>query len=124
MGEEKLKNTKQWGQLTIIDLFNCDKKIITNKKLLTKFVQDLCKQINMLPYGKTLIKKFGGAKLKGYSLMQFIETSSIVLHVDENKNNVFVDVFSCKSFDVQKAKQFSQQYFMAQSSKTKTIGRG
>ena len=112
-------------QSTIIDLYECEKKSLANAKRLREFPLALCKEIKMKPFGKPVLKKFGKGKLEGYSLtlLQFIETSSITIHVDEKEKKMFVDVCSCKRFNAFKAKDFSKQYFNAKKAKFRTIHR-
>ncbi len=104
---------KIWGQLMSINLYGCEYSLLTNPKKLKKFCIELCKEINMMPFGRPIIKRFGKGKLEGYSLMQFIETSSITIHLDEIGLRAFIDIFSCKTFDVNKAKKFSKSFFKA-----------
>lgn len=111
------------GQLTIIDLKECDKNLVKDKEVLAKFGKEICKVIKMVPFGEPIIKRFGKGKLKGYSLVQLIETSNITVHLDEFDNKVFIDIFSCKKFDSTKAKNFSKDYFKAGKVKWKTIFR-
>lgn len=111
------------GQLTVIDLNECDKDIVKDKKRLRLFGKELCNVIKMVPYGKPIVKRFGKGKLEGYSLVQLIETSNITVHMDEYENKVFIDIFSCKNFNEDKAKNFSKEYFKAKKVRVKTIMR-
>ena len=113
-----------WGQLTIVDLFDCDKKILLNQEMLGVFSALLCKEIRMKPFGMPIVKRFGKGNLHGLSLMQFIETSSIVIHLDDRGGRAFIDIFSCKKFDEKKTEKFCKEYFKAEKSKVKTIFRG
>jgi len=65
----------------------------------------------MKAHGETIIDRFGVGKLEGWSAMQFIETSSITVHADEVDNRCFIDIFSCKDFDADKAEKFSKTFF-------------
>lgn len=111
------------GQLTIINLKECDKNLVRDRVALGKFGKEMCKVIDMIPYGEPIIKRFGKRKLEGYSMVQFIETSNISVHLDEFENKVFIDIFSCKNFDSAKAKNFAKMYFKAKKFKSKTIFR-
>ena len=111
------------GQLTIINLHECDKNLVKDKRALKKFGNELCKVIEMKPYGKPIVKRFGKGNLRGYTLVQLIETSNITVHLDEFENKVFIDIFSCRNFDAKKAKDFSRDYFKAKEIKCKTIFR-
>lgn len=114
---------KDWGQLLILDLHQCNNDILTSEKKLKEFASKICKEINMKPFGEPLIKKFGEKKLKGYSLMQFIETSSVVIHADQFGDRVFIDIFSCKSFDIKTAAEFSKSFFEAKNARGRNILR-
>ena len=112
-----------FGQLTIIDLNECDKELVRSGSYVKKFVVGLCKAIKMNPCGEPLIRRFGNGNLEGYSLMQLIETSSVVVHLDEYKNNCFIDIFSCKEFDSKKAEKFCKNFFKAGNSKCRVLIR-
>lgn len=49
--------------------------------------------------------------LKGTSAIQFIMTSNITIHTLDILKNVYVNIFSCKDFDANKAAEFSQKFF-------------
>lgn len=116
-------SNKPWGQLLSLNLYDCDFKLLVSPKSLRKFCFKLCKKIKMIPYGPPIIKKFGKGKLNGYSLMQFIETSTITIHLDEFGLRAFIDIFSCKIFDINIAQKFSQEFFKAKRVKYKNIYR-
>ena len=116
-------NFQMEGQLTIINLHECDKNLVKDKRALKKFGIELCKVIDMVPYGKPIVKRFGKGNLRGYSLIQLIQTSNISVHLDEFENKAFIDIFSCKNFDSRKARDFSKQFFKAKKIKLKTLFR-
>ncbi|MFH1365458.1 MAG: S-adenosylmethionine decarboxylase [archaeon] len=115
---------KKWGQLLTLDLFGCDKSLLINPEKLKSFSNQIIKKINMVAHGEPLVERFGDGELYGYSLIQFIETSSITMHVDNFGNRVFIDVFSCKEFDSKKAEKFSKEFFRAKKIVAKTLYRG
>ena len=108
-----------WGKSVAIDLYFCAHDRVNNKEILQQFVVEIIQVIGMVAHGPTYIDRFGSAEehLEGYSAMQFIETSSITVHLDEVNNRAFVDIFSCKDFDAEKASEFTKQYFQAQEMK-------
>ena len=116
--------TKEWGQSIAIDLFGCDQKMLTDPKKLKTYVVQLTKKIKMKRHGETLIDRFGSGDLEGYSALQFIETSSIAIHLDEHGLRAFIDIFSCKRFNTQEAEKFTKAFFKAKTSKSKTFFRG
>jgi len=114
---------KPWGQMLSIDLGKCEYSLLTNPQKLKEFSEKFCKEIKMTPHGKPRIDRFGYGKLEGYSMMQFIETSTITVHLDEVGMRAFIDIFTCKSFDVEKAKKFCKNFFKAKTIKAKNWER-
>jgi len=114
-----------WGLLAVINLYDCDPKLIKNPKAIKKFIIELCRIIKMKRWGECQVEQLGKGHLEGYSAFQFIETSTIIAHFDDKTGNrAFIDVFSCKYFDQAKAAKFCQKYFKAKSSKFQSIIRG
>ena len=104
-----------WGRSVSLDLHGCDQKLVKSPPEIRRFVRELCRLIKMKRVGPANLKRFGYGNLRGYSLMQFIETSSIVGHFDEFGNRAFIDVFSCKTFNPRTAAKFCKDYFKAKS---------
>ncbi|UCC95914.1 MAG: S-adenosylmethionine decarboxylase [Candidatus Omnitrophota bacterium] len=114
-----------FGYELVIDLYGCDKKMISSKEKLQEYVDKLCKLIKMKKYGKTLLPYFGEKKnfTKGYSLVQLIETSSITGHFSEFWRTAYINIFSCKKYNYELAKKFTHQFFKANGIKAKFIIR-
>jgi len=102
-----------WGRSTSLDLHRCDHSSITNPTQIRKFVKELIKELKMKKVGPTRIKRFGHGKLRGYSMIQFIETSTIVAHFDEFADRAFIDVFSCKKYNPKLVTVFCKKFFHA-----------
>ncbi len=103
-----------WGLLASINLYGCNKEKITTPAIFKEFLAALTKEIDMKAHGEPMIEKFAEGHLEGYSVLQFIETSSITIHFDDKiGDRAFIDIFSCKYFDADKAKAFCQNYFEA-----------
>ncbi len=114
-----------YGLEVILDLYECDPKVIRSKKKLAQFVTRLCKLLRMEKYGKTLLPHFGynEAHTAGYSLLQFIETSSITGHFSEMWNAAYLNIFSCRAFDAPKAIRFTVKFFKAKRFKKHVLVR-
>ena len=112
-----------WGKSTSINLYDCNRKKLTDPKAIKLFIHKVIKIIDMVAHGPCLVERFGIGKLKGYSAMQFIETSSITVHCDEVGDRAFIDIFSCKNFDAKKAKDYAIKYFGAKKGMSITIDR-
>lgn len=118
-----MEQESPWGQSAAIDLADCAHDRLADSIGLKGFIRELVTVIGMVPHGECLLERFGGGELKGYSAMQFIETSSITMHCDEVRDRVFIDVFSCKNFDAAKAAEFSRNYFQAKQVKFRELER-
>lgn len=104
-----------WGYHLALDLGKCAPQSIRCAKNIEKFSKQLVRDIDMVPYGEPQIVMFGSGNKKGYTLVQLIETSNICAHFVEETNDMYLDVFSCKSFDAEKVRGIVQFYFRPQA---------
>jgi len=116
---------KVFGYELVLNLYNCDKDVITSKKKLQEYIDKLCKLIKMKKYGKTLIPYFGEKAefTKGYSLVQLIETSSITGHFSDYWATAYINIFSCKKYDHELARKFTRQFFKSKKMTSKLLVR-
>lgn len=91
-----------WGFHLLLDCARCDVNAINNPETLEKWVKELVVDIDMVPYGEPQIVHFGHGveHLEGWTVLQFIETSNIVAHFNDHTREGYIDIFSCKEFDV------------------------
>jgi S-adenosylmethionine decarboxylase len=113
-----------WGKSLSIDLYGCQKETISSMDSVRHFIETIIIEIGMVAHGPCYIERFGTGNLNGISAMQFIETSSITVHCDEEENRVFVDIFSCKDFDEKDAVRVSLDYFDAHEAVPHSLIRG
>lgn len=121
-----MKKGKQiFGYELIINLRGCDKEVLTSKKKLQSYVDQLCDLIKMKKFGKTILKYFGENKdfTKGFSLVQLIETSSITGHFSDNWNAAYLNIFSCQKYDHHKARKFTKDFFRAKKVSSRLLVR-
>ena len=104
-----------FGWELILDLYECDMAAISSEKSIRDYSLELCKVIDMIPYGEPLTPYFGEncEHTKGYSLLQFIETSSITGHFSEGTKTAYINIFSCREYDEKVAEEFTVKYFGA-----------
>jgi S-adenosylmethionine decarboxylase len=104
--------TQNFGHELILDLSNCNENI-DNKEKLAEYLQELCSEIDMKMYGKPIIEYFGVSevKTKGYTIVQLIETSSIVGHFSTNWKTAHINIFSCKDFSPNQALKITLAFF-------------
>ena len=76
------------------------------------FIKELVPSIDMIAHGEPIIEYLlPGDPKQGYSLLQLITTSNISAHFMELDGTAYFDIFSCKEFDVEKAKSIVSKYF-------------
>ena len=104
---------KFWGYHLMLDCANCNKEKIKDIEHIKKFVKAIIKGCKMKPLGDMLIEdlQVGAKEILGYSIAQFIHTSSITCHFADYSGNVYLDVFSCKPFDPSVVMAIMTKYF-------------
>jgi S-adenosylmethionine decarboxylase len=109
------KNTTEyWGVSSCIDLYDCDLALMQNAEAIRKFVVLLCDRIKMRRYGETQVVFFGDEpRVQGFSMTQLIETSLISAHFADASRAIYLDVFSCASYDSEETAKFAAEYFKA-----------
>lgn len=108
----EVKEKEAWGIASSIDIYNCDPETIRNADKIKEFVTQLCELIEMKRFGDTLVVNFGEEeRVAGFSMVQLIETSLISAHFANLTNTVYLDVFSCKPYDLTLVEQFSKTFF-------------
>jgi len=122
--ENQLKS-QQYGQEVVLDLYDCDPATIRSARKLRAFVDELIALLGMKKFGRTQTPYFGlnSPHTAGYSLLQFIETSSIVGHFSELTNAAYLNIFSCKPFDANAAARFTKKFFGAKRMRKRVIQR-
>ncbi|MCK9554910.1 S-adenosylmethionine decarboxylase [bacterium] len=104
-----------FGVETILDLYDCNLQVMRSEAKLREYVDKLCELLKMEKYGECLTPYFGlnNEHTAGYSLLQFIETSSITGHFAENTGTSYINIFSCGEYDPEKAAEFTRKFFGA-----------
>jgi len=112
-----------WGKLAIINLVDCIPETIRNEKNILSWASYLIDAIDMKAYGEPFIKRFAlhDPKVAGYSYFQAIETSHICAHFSEDSNTVFVNIFSCKDYEVDIAIDVCRKFFGFKSYQIRTL---
>lgn len=116
----------QFGQELTLDLYECDLEKISSGEHIKNFIIKLCDEvIFMKRFGEPLIEHFGHENpvTSGYSLVQLIETSCVSAHFSEYKKAVYLNIFSCKWFDGEKAEEFCKEWYGAKSVTSKMTQR-
>ena len=107
-----------YGQELILDLHNCNTMTFTRESI-ERFCSELCEVIDMercdLHFwddeGVPEVEKETNPKTKGTSAVQFILTSTIVIHTLDLMKTAYVNIFSCEEFDTDEAAKFTAKWF-------------
>lgn len=119
------KESSYWGLHTIIDLEKCDPVYTRNPHYIKKYVVDLCTAIEMKRYGDPIIVYFGKEdRVAGYSLVQLIETSCITGHFADETQTAYIDIFSCKPYDIHVVAYLTTEAFKASLKNITVLERG
>ncbi len=119
-----------YGKELILDIHNCDSSTFTRKSI-RNFFKELCDLIEMKrsrlvwwdDRGVPQEEQETEPHLKGTSAVQFIETSNIVIHTLDILESVYLNIFSCKDFDTNVAREFSQEWFKGKVANSHVIER-
>jgi len=108
-----------YGKELILDLHEVKNIHLFNRKDLKKFFVDLCDLIDMeredlhfwdeefTPEGE----KYTEEHLIGTSAVQFIRTSNITIHTLDVMKRVYLNIFTCKDFSPEDARDYCLKYF-------------
>lgn len=115
-----------WGQHLILDLAGCPRELLVDADHLRTWVKDLVDTIKMKAYGEPQLEHFAthSYDAAGFTLLQLIETSNICAHFAENLGQVYVDIFSCKTFDNEAAIACCRKYFEPETVEHHVLERG
>lgn len=124
------KEPSAYGFELILDLHGCDVAKFTRSSL-RKYFAALCKAIDMKrcdlhfwdDVGVPAEEKQTLPHTKGTSAVQFILTSSIVIHTLHLLKAVYVNIFSCKPYDRETAERLTKEWFGAEECRATFIER-
>lgn len=119
-----------YGYELLLDLHGCDVSRFTRQSL-TEYFTKLCKAIEMEQCelyfwddeGVPPKEQQTSPHTKGVSAVQFILTSSIVIHTLELLEAAYINIFSCKPFDRDVAEKLTKEWFGAKECRATFIER-
>ena len=135
MGYARMRDSlimgKPYGYELILDLHDCDVDTF-NRGSIEEYFEELCKRINMTrcdlhfwdDVGVSPEEKQTSPHTKGTSAVQFILTSTIVIHTLDLLKTVYVNIFSCKAYDPDVAADFTKKWFDGEIKNSTFIERG
>ena len=112
-----------WGYHLMLDCAGADHARITSGENIAAFAKTLVERIDMVAYGEPQVVRFGTGDKAGYTLVQLIETSNICAHFCEDTDTYYLDVFSCRPFDLQVVEATAFEYFGQESERVSYLTR-
>jgi S-adenosylmethionine decarboxylase len=100
-----------FGPHLMMDLRSCNKDKLSDYSLVFKILKELPDKIGMTKITQPYVFPYSGLipEDKGITGTVIIAESHISIHTFQEKDYCFVDVFSCKDFDV----TFAAEYFVS-----------
>jgi S-adenosylmethionine/arginine decarboxylase-like enzyme len=113
-----------WGKHLIIDAKGCDISRATDPEYIKHFTKELVRQIEMVAYGEPQVVHFAdGTDLAGWTVIQLIETSNVTGHFLDHNGDLYLDVFSCKTFEEQRVIDCLEHFFSPDEIKSQVLIR-
>ena len=114
------------GRHLIVDGYGVESKKLTDKKSLTKLLENLPRKLKMRILRKPVVAAISSDHYPhtGYSGFVILLESHISFHTWPEENYVALDVYSCRDFDEKKAVQYIKKFFGVKNLKVKSIIRG
>ena len=121
---------EKYGVELILDLHGCDNSTFTRESI-SEYFESLCELIDMKretlhfwdDVGVPEEDKQTSPHTQGTSAVQFILTSSIVIHALDQLGAIYINMFSCKEFDPNLAERFTIKWFSAENCSARLIER-
>ena len=121
---------EKFGVELILDLHDCNTSTFTRESI-SRYLEGLCELIDMkreeLYFWDDIDipeeERQASPHTQGTSAVQFILTSSIVIHTLDQLRSIYINLFSCKDFDPKLAEKFTVDWFGAGSFTARFIER-
>jgi S-adenosylmethionine decarboxylase len=115
-----------FGPHLTLDLIGCPKEILQDYNLHFKLLKDLPELIGMTSITQPYVFPYSGlvSEDKGITGIVIIAESHLSIHSFEDKGYTFIDMFSCKPFDVEKAEKYIMDLFKPKKVERNLIQRG
>ena len=117
---------ESFGPHITIDLKGCPKEVLSNYDLHFEYLKKLPELIQMTPITQPYVFPYSGLvpSDKGITGIVIIAESHLSIHSFEEKGYSFIDIFSCKDFDTEKAIQVTLEMFKPETYELNMVKRG
>ncbi len=120
------ENKEMFGPHLMLDLTECKAGKLKDYELIFDILDDLPEKIGMTKITKPYVFPYSGLvpEDKGITGTVIIAESHISIHSFQEKDYCFVDVFSCKDFDVDFAANYLIDVFESKKYEKYVVQRG
>jgi S-adenosylmethionine decarboxylase len=117
---------ESFGPHVTIDLEGCPKEVLMDYNLHFNYLKMLPECIQMTPITQPYVFPYSGEikNDKGITGIVIIAESHVSIHSFEEKGFSFIDIFSCKNFDTEKAIEITLDWFKPKRYKINIVKRG
>jgi len=117
---------EEFGPHITLDLKGCPKETLSNYNLHFDYLKSLPELIHMTPITQPYVFPYSGLvpEDKGITGIVIIAESHISVHSFEEKGYCFIDIFSCKDMDVDRAIEITLDMFKPESYEINMFKRG
>jgi S-adenosylmethionine decarboxylase len=117
---------EEFGPHITIDLKGCPKEKLANYDLHFEYLKSLPELIDMTPITQPYVFPYSGLvpEDKGITGIVIIAESHISIHSFEEKGYSFIDIFSCKDMDVDRAIKITLDMFTPSDYEINIVKRG
>ncbi len=115
-----------FGPHITLDLKGCPKEILSNYQLHFDYLKNIPELIQMTPITQPYVFPYEGLvpEDKGITGIVIIAESHISVHSFEEKGYCFIDIFSCKPFDYERAITLTKEIFQPEDCEINVVSRG
>lgn len=114
-----------FGRELVLDLYGCSSVTISDTGLIRGFPNKLF-DVSGMKRSSEPIFSCSGEGLEGsrfFSIIQFSEEGSVSGHFSREYSSVYLNIFSCKEFNIETVENFSKKYFGASTVRSSFIIR-
>ena len=121
-----MNKESNFGPHLMLDLSECDQGKINDLNFIFNFLNTLPDKIGMVKITQPYVFPYSGLvpEDKGITGCVIIAESHLSIHTFVEKGYAFIDLFSCKPFDTEMAKDFIIQAFLSKKPEVHIIERG
>ena len=120
----QIYNPNVVGKQILIDVKNIDSNKLKLVEHIKPFMNLLIDELKLNVVGECLHQFKKDDEPYGVTMVYLLSESHLSIHSFQEKNYTFIDIFSCKDFDVDKAVEYTLELFKPTSYTKNIVERG